>query len=153
MIEVTQTDPPINFEREGEFVTLYPVKCKHTITDVKKATDWSWTYLDGLKKLEVQWKEPREEVPPPLMKVPDHIIIRNQQVELGKATSYIQELEERARPKQASPEESAEVRKTALYQKQKAKIQELNKTIQRLKRDKDDLIIKIAKMQQDKSGI
>lgn len=157
MICQTDTEPAITYESymtgpQGERIILYPVRCKHSALDVKKATDWAHAQLDVVK-LEVQWKSPREEVPYPLMKLPDHVIIRNQQMELGKAASYIQELEEQTKPKHASPEERAEAKKSEIYQKQQEKIQELNQTVQRLKKDNDNLIIKIAKLQQNKSGI
>jgi hypothetical protein len=81
-----------------------------------------------------------------LLKVPDEVIIKELRLELGKATSYIQELEqENKRLKDESPEEKKAIRKEKIFNEYRDKVTQLQRIIARLKKENEQLLIKSIK--------
>ncbi len=81
-----------------------------------------------------------------LLKVPDEVIIKELRLQLGKATSYIQELEyENKRLKDESPEEKKAIRKEKIFNEYRDKITQLQRIIARLKKENEQLLIKSIK--------
>lgn len=98
MIEFTDTIPPIEFERSetgpnGTRFILHPNAVDHTDQDVIRAKRWLKA-TRNVWSMEIRWALQGDN-DPTLMKIPDHIIIRNLRTELGKKETYIQELEEK----------------------------------------------------------
>ena len=81
-----------------------------------------------------------------LLKIPDEVIIKELRLELGKATSYIQELEqENKRLKDESPEEKKAIRKEKIFNEYRDKVTQLQRIIARLKKENEQLLIKSIK--------
>lgn len=81
-----------------------------------------------------------------LLKIPDEVIIKELRVELGKANSYIHELEdENMKLKIIPPEEKKKIRKGKIFDEYKKEIIKLNKIISNLRKDNENLIIKLTK--------
>ena len=83
-------------------------------------------------------------------KIPDEALIkilimdnRLHKVEIGKLKSYIQELEHEIF--NLTPQEKTKIHTEVQYQRQQKMIRDLESRIAKLKKDKEELIIKVAK--------
>jgi hypothetical protein len=148
----TETEPPIEFEwyvtgPNGARFTLYPETSVHTEDDVKRAKQWLHNNRDVVS-LQIRWKRAGDTRENP-MKIPDAAIISHLKEEAGKREAYILELEEKLKTKEEvelkfTAAEKAEFRKTQIYQFQKKQIHALNTEINKLRKDKNDLIVKLV---------
>ena len=97
-LEFTKTDIPVAFDSyitgpQGAKFILYPVKGTHTKDDVERATACIRRERDVVQ-IRVVWVKAEAKYLP-ADKIPDFLIIKGLRTELGKAESYVQELESR----------------------------------------------------------
>lgn len=79
-----------------------------------------------------------------LLKLPDEALIKELRIELGKQTSYIQELEDEIKfLKKEETEEKKKIRREKLFDEYRGQIKNLNDKIRKLKKDNEYLIIKL----------
>lgn len=159
-LEKTEGNNPIEFESwvsgpNGARFALYPKQGLHTDDDVKEAKRFLHHNRDVVG-LQVRWQRIEDTRPNP-EKIPDYLIIKNLQKELGQANSYIEELEETVKKLKTDIETSShvtltsqdkhEIKREILYQQQAAEKKALQKKIQELSKDKEDLIIRLHQKQ------
>ncbi len=142
---------------------LYPIIDKDTQTKVDQSIGWikHKQQFDSCKTIQIRWITGSDKCMD-LLKIPDHLIIKSMRVEIGKLTSYIEELEEGNKElnkkikdqnvqhqkeldecKKMSHEERMEVHKETLYIEQKLKIKGLETSVKSLKTIRDELLIKL----------
>jgi len=79
-------------------------------------------------------------------KLPDYLMVKHLSKEVGKLSSYIEELEyELQKYKTITPEELRELKKDQLYKKQQEEKRQLEVKIRQLRKDNENLIIKLNK--------
>jgi vacuolar-type H+-ATPase subunit I/STV1 len=145
--ESTETEVPIRFDwslagPNGARFILYPVKGVHTDQDVKRATAFLYKNRDVVS-LQVRWvKEPSFDQPE---KIPDILLNKELQVQLGEKESYIQELEDNLRKgkTEGARQLKKEIQSEELYAQQKKKIKALEKEVVNLRKTISDLIVKL----------
>lgn len=155
-MEKTEGNNPIEFESwvsgpRGARFALYPKQGLHNDDDVKEAKRFLYHNRDVLG-IQVRWQRLEDDKPNP-EKIPDYLIIKNLQKELGQANSYIGELEdtvkklksdlEKANHVTLTSQDKHELKREILYQQQAAEKKALQKKIQELSKDKEDLIIRL----------
>ena len=156
-LEKTEGINPIEFESwltgpTGARFALYPKAGFHTEEEVKVAKAYLFRNRDVVS-LQVRWVHPKDNTPHP-EKIPDYLIIKNLQKELGQANSYIEELELKIQDLKKelgkanditniSSAEKHEIKREILYMQKNKEKKELEKTIQKLRKDKEDLIIRL----------
>lgn len=120
---------------------MYPLLGFHTDDDVRKASQWLMAN-HSVDSLQVRWvKDPETESSE---KIPDHILVNHLRKEIGSLNAYIEELEDKIKSNEKiTQEERNRIKKTKIYHEQKAKIKSLEDLVKRLRKDKDDLIIKL----------
>lgn len=96
-MEQTDTDVPIAYESygtgpKGSRFLLYPILNVHSNVEVSIASRWLHAN-EHVVSIQVRWVSDVDTEPQP-DKIPDHALIKNLQVEVGKLESYITELEE-----------------------------------------------------------
>lgn len=76
-------------------------------------------------------------------KIPDYILLKEAQKEIGKLNAYVEELEDELKKyTTVTPEELKEIKKSIVYKQQKDKITELNRKISELRKDIEKFIMK-----------
>lgn len=146
-LEQTETLPPIDFRwstagPNGARFILYPLRDTHTDDDVKKAS----VYLHktrSVASIQVRWLNERDESPPE--KIPDILIIKELQVQLGKKESYIQELESKLSKEAVETRRQLkkEIQKEAEYKKIKTDLDKSKKENENLRKTISELVTKM----------
>jgi hypothetical protein len=129
----------------GLRAVLYPIIHENNEAEVSKAkTDVHRKHK--LLSLQIRWRTKDEEITQST--IPDYIMVGHLSKEVGMLRSHNDELQHEINTiKQLSPEESKEIKTSAVYKEQQSKITELNKRVRSLEKDKQELIIKNIKLQ------
>lgn len=128
---------------KGSRFILYPETGKHTEDDVQVARNWLKTSGEHIISLQIRWKKQGDEIPPP-QRIPNRIIIKNLNVEIGKYKAYIQELEDKLKIDDLlTPEDKKQLKKDLKYQEQDKRIKDQDKLIKKLRKESEGLIIKL----------
>lgn len=146
-LEQTETEPPIDFNwslsgPNGARFILYPLRDIHTHEDVKRASG----YLHRTKKvtsLQVRWLNEREENLPE--KIPDALINKELQIQLGQKESYIQELETKLNKENTESRRQLkkEIQSEEEYKKIKEELRKAKKDNDNLRQTISDLVTKL----------
>lgn len=159
--ELTETPNPIEYESwitgpQGARFALYPIKDTHTEEDIRTAKHWLKNNRDVVS-LQVRWKHQGDTTPNP-EKIPDHLIIKNLQKEIGQEKSYSEELEDQLRKCKEAKEEKLkltnadmlEIKKETLYKNKTEQIKSLELKIKKLDKDKAELLARVLEFQKNK---
>lgn len=124
-LEYTETENPVGFESyitgpDGARFILHPVKGQHTKQDLESAVKFIRRNRDVVH-LSVEWEKATEDNIDP-EKIPDFLIIRSLNIELGKKEAYITELEHKLKEKatKESQELARDIKSEEAYRKIKA---------------------------------
>ena len=153
-MEKTEGTKPIDYEfwitgPQGARFALYPVRDEHTEEDVLRAKRWLHNNQDVVS-LQVRWVRLQDDQPQ-TEKIPDHIIIKNLNVEIGKRDAYILELEdtiaklqeEKTKETVLTKQERKDFKKEVFFQQLLLQIKALELSNSKCKKDNEQLIIRM----------
>jgi hypothetical protein len=147
----------------GNVLSLYAIIGVTSDENVRQAKQWLYRKRAVLG-IQVRWK--KEDDVEFLEAATSSQLAKGMKIELGRKDSYIEELEHKLRKleaqvversaqlimNQATKEERTEIKKTQIYQEQQKTIKQLEKTIERLRKDNSDLITKLNAKQINQSN-
>lgn len=123
--------------------TLYSIIDTHKEEDVQYSVKWIKQNFKIIETVQVRWRKAEDETPMP-KRIPSSVIIKNLNIEIGGLKAYVAELEDTVQTLQSlTPEEKKEIAKHKVHLEYEGKIKEQEALIKKLRKESEQLIIKL----------